>query len=165
MAISLSILAQIIMIVRWRNGIHGLEIHYCFPWAIGSGLLLSAQFIALSVRSPSEQMASATAVYYLSQQIGLIIGTSVSTAGLQRLFGYRLEIRLVDLVPSEKTKVVSVHFPILLTFKGLFKYIQVIAKLLEDFGFISKLSETLQAAVEISFIEAYRFIPSESKLN
>lgn len=41
----------------------------------------------------------------------------------------------------------------------------MIAKLLGDFWFISKLPESLQAAVEISFIEAYRFIPSESKLD
>ncbi|KAJ5762888.1 MFS general substrate transporter [Penicillium manginii] len=109
---------------------------------MGSGMLLSAQFIALSIWSPQEQMASATAVYYLSQQIGLIIGTSVSTAALQRLFGYRLEMNLVDIVAPEKTK--------------------VIAKLLDDFGFISKLSETLRVAVEISFIEAYRLIPALS---
>lgn len=100
------------MIGRWRNGIQGLEIHYCFPWAIGSGLLLSAQFITLSIRSPPEQMASATAVYYLSQQVGLILGTSVSTAGLQRLFRYRLEIKLVDILPLERKKVVSIPFPV-----------------------------------------------------
>lgn len=104
-AILLSFSAQAVMIVRWRNGIQGLEMHYCFPWAMGSGMLLSAQFIALSIWSPQEQMASATAVYYLSQQIGLIIGTSVSTAALQRLFGYRLEMNLVDIVAPEKTKV------------------------------------------------------------
>lgn len=40
----------------------------------------------------------------------------------------------------------------------------MISKLLDDFGFISKLSETLRMAVEISFIEAYRLIPGESKL-
>lgn len=54
------------MIVRWANGIHGVELLYVFPWAVGSGLLLSAQFLALTICSPKEQMASSTAVYYLS---------------------------------------------------------------------------------------------------
>lgn len=82
------------MIVRWANGIHGVELLYVFPWAVGSGLLLSAQFLALTICSPKEQMASSTAVYYLSQQVGMIIGTSVSTAALQQLFRLRLDVDL-----------------------------------------------------------------------
>lgn len=93
------------MIVRWANGVHGVELLYGFPWAVGSGLLLSAQFLALTICSPKEQMASATAVYYLSQQVGMIIGTSVSTAGLQQLFRLRLDVGLGNLALSKKIEV------------------------------------------------------------
>lgn len=93
------------MIVRWANGIHGIEVYYCFPWAMGSGLLLSAQFIALTMCAPKQQMASATAVYYLSQQVGQIIGTSISTAALQRLFRLRLSVGLGGVPLSQRTQV------------------------------------------------------------
>ncbi|KAJ5243419.1 MFS general substrate transporter [Penicillium citrinum] len=142
-AISVSALSQIIMIVRWKDGIHGPEISYCLPWAMGSGMLLSAQFISLTIWSPPEQMAKATAVYYLSQQIGLVFGTSISATALQRLFGHQLGHNLVDIHEPEKTKVIN--------------------HLLGDFGFISNLPEGMQAAVQHSFIEAWRLIPVISR--
>ncbi|OKP11836.1 hypothetical protein PENSUB_2702 [Penicillium subrubescens] len=96
------------MMVRWANGIHGVEVHYCLPWAMGSGMLLSAQFIALTICSPEGQMASATAVYYLSQQVGQIIGTIVSTAALQQLFLHRLDIDLGSISLPKKDQVTIV---------------------------------------------------------
>jgi hypothetical protein len=66
------------MMVRWANGIHGVEVHYCFPWAMGSGMPLSAEFIALTICSPEGQMASATAVYYLSQQVEKLSAPSLA---------------------------------------------------------------------------------------
>lgn len=104
-AISISILSQVAMMVQWANGIHGVEVHYCFPWAMGSGMLLSAQFIALTICSPEGQMASATAAYYLSQQVGQIIGTSVSTAALQQMFHNRLDIDLGSISLPNKDQV------------------------------------------------------------
>lgn len=101
------------MIVRWANGIQGVEVHYCFPWAMGSGMLLSTQFIALTICSPEGQMARATAVYYLSQQVGQIIGTSVSTAALQQLFRRRLDIKLGS-IPLPKKDQVNIVLAILL---------------------------------------------------
>lgn len=52
-------------------------------------------------------MASATAVYYLSQQVGQIIGTSVSTAALQQLFRLRLDIDLGSISLPRKDQVKS----------------------------------------------------------
>lgn len=104
-ALAVSVGSLLLMMLRWANGIQGIEVYYCFPWAIGSGLLLSAQFLALTICSPEGQMASATAVYYLSQQIGQIIGTSVSTVALQRLFRLRLELGLGDVPSDQKVQV------------------------------------------------------------
>jgi hypothetical protein len=104
-AIAGSLGSQLLMILRWANGIQGVEVYYCFPWAMGTGLLLSAQFLALTICSPEEQMASATAVYYLSQQVGLIVGTSVSTAALQQFFRIRLQFGLADIPVSHKDEV------------------------------------------------------------
>ncbi|CEO58558.1 hypothetical protein PMG11_03271 [Penicillium brasilianum] len=139
-AISISILSQFVMIVRWANGIQGLEVHYCFPWATGSGMLLSAQFIALTICAPEGQMASATAVYYLSQQVGQIIGTSVSTAALQQLFRRRLDIDLGSISLPRKD--------------------QLIDDIVKDYGISKNLPLAIQAVVQSSYIEAYRLIPA-----
>jgi hypothetical protein len=50
-------------------------------------------------------MASATAAYYLSQQVGQIIGTSVSTAALQQMFHNRLDIDLDSISLPNKDQV------------------------------------------------------------
>jgi len=97
--------SQVPMIARWANGIQGLEVYYCFPWAVGCGMLFTGQFIALTVSSPKEQMASATAAYYLSQQVGQIIGTSVSAMGLQQLFRIRLDFGLRDIPLPKRIQV------------------------------------------------------------
>lgn len=150
------------MVIRWRDGIQGLEIFYCLPWAMGSGMLLSAQFISLTIWSLPEQMARATAVYYLSQQIGLVFGTSVSAAALQRLFGYQLWLNLVDFQDPKKTKVL--HSSAELCLLILIQSLKIINHLLGDFGFISNLPQSIQAAVQVSFIEAWRLIPGELAL-
>ncbi|KAJ6010862.1 MFS general substrate transporter [Penicillium sp. IBT 35674x] len=130
----------ILMVMRWMNGIKGFEIYYSLPWTVGGGILLSAQFVALAARCP-DQMANATAIFCLVQQVGQIVGTSASTAALQQLFGSRLGVNLSDALP-EKT--------------------QIIQKLLQNYGAITALPEILQRAVQSSYIEAFRLIPALS---
>ncbi|KAJ6096443.1 MFS general substrate transporter [Penicillium sp. IBT 16267x] len=135
--VTISAASLILMVIRWANGIKGFEIYYSFPWTVGGGILLSAQFLALTVRCP-DQMANATAIYCLVQQVGQIVGTSASTSALQRLFGLRLGVNLDDAL-REKT--------------------QIIQKLLQNYGFISSLPEILQKTVQSSYIETFRLIP------
>lgn len=91
--------------IRWKDGIKGAEVHFGFPWAAGNGILLSAQFLALTKWSPADQLASATAIYCLAQQIGQIVGTSGSTAALQQLFRLRLGVNLNGTPLPDKTEV------------------------------------------------------------
>ncbi|RFU25076.1 hypothetical protein B7463_g11259, partial [Scytalidium lignicola] len=132
-----------VMIMRWKDGIKGVEVYYGFPWAVGCGILLSAQFLALTVWSP-EQMANATAIYCLVQQIGQIVGTSGSTAALQQLFRLRLGVNLDDTSSLEKTNIIH--------------------KILQNYGSITDLPETLQRAVQSSYIEAFRLVPALSTI-
>jgi hypothetical protein len=100
----IAVASLILMVIRWNDGIQGVEVYYGFPMSVGCGIFLSAQFLALTVRS-SENIASATAIYCLVQQIGQIVGTSGSTAALRQLFRFRLGANLDGTIPSEKTKV------------------------------------------------------------
>ncbi|KAJ5855584.1 MFS general substrate transporter [Penicillium soppii] len=137
-AIAVTVISQIFMIVRWANGIQGLEVFYCLPWAIGCGLFFSPQFLALTICSPKEQIASATAVYYLSQQVGHVSGTSTSTALLQQIFRFRLDISLDNIPVTQRN--------------------MLIKNILKDYKFSTTLPPALQALVSSSHIEAYRLI-------
>lgn len=102
--IGIAVASLIVMIIRWNDGIQGVEVYYGFPMSVGCGIFLSAQFLALTVRS-AEQFANATAIYCLVQQFSQIVGTSGSTAALHQLFGLRLNANLDGSVLSDKAKV------------------------------------------------------------
>ncbi|KAJ5787325.1 MFS general substrate transporter [Penicillium paradoxum] len=135
-----SVSSLVVMIIRWMNGINGAEVHYGFPWAVGAGILLSAQFLTLTKWSPVDQMANATAIYCLAQQIGQIVGTSGSTAAFKQLFSLRLGVNLSDTPLDKRT--------------------EIIHKILQNYGSIADLPDALQRAVQYSYIEAFRLIPA-----
>ncbi|CAI7592582.1 unnamed protein product [Penicillium manginii] len=137
----IAVASLILMVIRWNDGIQGVEVYYGFPMSVGCGIFLSAQFLALTVRS-SENIASATAIYCLVQQIGQIVGTSGSTAALRQLFRFRLGANLDGTIPSEKTKIIH--------------------EILKNYGSIAKLPEVLQEVVQLSYIEAFRLVPALS---
>ncbi|RAK76332.1 MFS general substrate transporter [Aspergillus fijiensis CBS 313.89] len=139
-ALLITLVSLTLMVLRWLHGIQPLEVLYCFPWGIGGGLFLSAQFIALTIRAPAEQLASAIAVYHLAQQVGQIVGTSVSAAALQRVFRARVAVGLGQVAGKR----------------------ELIEHIVQDYNFTSTLPHGIQLAVQESFIEAYRIIPASA---
>ncbi|CAG7931701.1 unnamed protein product [Penicillium olsonii] len=136
----ITVASLLVMVVRWMDGIQGVEVFYGFPWALGCGMLLSAQFLALTNWSPEDQMANATAIYCLAQQIGQIVGTSGSTAALQQLFRLRLGANLTGTPNSTK----------------------IIQKILQNYWYIEELPHALRRVVQFSYIEAFRLVPALS---
>lgn len=59
-------------------------------------MILSTQFVGLTISAPKAQSVIAVSVYYLSQQIGSMIGVATSAALLRRDFSHRLLQRLRD---------------------------------------------------------------------
>ncbi|PYH43055.1 MFS general substrate transporter [Aspergillus saccharolyticus JOP 1030-1] len=139
-AIGITTLSLTLMVIRWLHGIRPLEVLYCFPWGVGGGILLSAQFIDLTIRAPTEQLASAIAVYHLSQQVGQIVGTSVSAAALQQLFRLRVNAGLGDM-PGKR---------------------ELIDHIVHDYNFTTTLPSTIQTVVQKGYIEAYRLVPASA---
>ena len=66
------------------------------------GLLNSSQFIALGAATGKEHQAKATSLYFLSQQLGLLIGASGSTALLNKTFRDALDDKLGGRTDSEQ---------------------------------------------------------------
>lgn len=76
--------------MRYRDGCYTWELFYLFPSGMSNGILFSTQFIGMSLSAPKERLATSIGIYYLSQQLGFIIGPAASVAIVQRLFATRL---------------------------------------------------------------------------
>ena len=67
---------------------------YIFPASFGIGLLNSSQFVGVSAAVERPQLATTISTFFLSQQMGMMIGASGSGALLQRTFRNALVKRL-----------------------------------------------------------------------
>ena len=73
--------------LRWRGRINVWEsLLYVFSASLGVGMLNSSQFIGLAASIEKPQLATAVSLFYLSQQMGLMIGASGSAALLRTSF-------------------------------------------------------------------------------
>ena len=72
--------------LRWRGRINIWDSLEIFPASLGVGLLNSSQFIGLSAAVDKAHMATTISIFFLSQQIGMMIGASGSAALLRQGF-------------------------------------------------------------------------------
>lgn len=106
-AAAISITSLIVILLRWHGRINVWESLYIFPVSLGVGLLNSSQFIGLSAAVEKSQLATTITVFFLSQQIGLMIGASASSALLRSAFRNALEKALRDRNDSSSVSVLS----------------------------------------------------------
>lgn len=77
---------------------------YILPAAMGIGLLNSSQFIGLSAAVQKAQLASTISTFFLSQQIGMMIGAGGSAALLRTVFRASL-VKMLDMNHAGSAKV------------------------------------------------------------
>ncbi|KAL9127025.1 MAG: hypothetical protein Q9217_004014 [Psora testacea] len=82
--------------LRWRGHISVWESLEILPASLGVGLLNSSQFIGLSAAVEKSHLATAISIFFLSQQIGMMIGASASAALLRYGFRDALIQKLTD---------------------------------------------------------------------
>ncbi|KAL8873070.1 MAG: hypothetical protein Q9174_001408 [Haloplaca sp. 1 TL-2023] len=85
-ASSLCTASFILILLRWHGRISIWESLEPFPAALGVGLLNSTQFVGVSAAVERPLLAKAISVFFLSQQIGMIVGAGGSSALLRRVF-------------------------------------------------------------------------------
>lgn len=82
--------------LRWRGRISIWESLEILPASLGVGLLNSSQFIGLSAAVEKSHLATAISIFFLSQQIGMMVGASTSAALLRHGFRDALVQKLTD---------------------------------------------------------------------
>ena len=73
----------ILLIVFWKGNTNIWESLYITPSGFGTGLLFTSTFVGLAAAVDGSQMATATAVYFLSGNIGAIVGASFAATALE----------------------------------------------------------------------------------
>lgn len=75
--------SYILMIVFWKGNTNLWESLYITPSGFGSGLLFTSAFVGLAAAVDGSQTATATAVFFLSSNIGAIVGASFAGTALE----------------------------------------------------------------------------------
>lgn len=100
MSIFLIILAYFLIFLTWRDGCTW-QSTFLLQVGFAQGVLFSGFFIGMSQSSSKEHLSTCIATYYLSQQLGTIIGPTCGLALIQWLFRGNLVNRLGD-IPHKK---------------------------------------------------------------
>ena len=81
--------------LRWRGRINVWESLELFPASLGLGMLSSSQFVGLSASVDKDQQANTTSLFFLGQQIGMMIAASgsatLSREGFRRSLARKLD--------------------------------------------------------------------------
>ncbi|ROW07674.1 hypothetical protein VMCG_03348 [Cytospora schulzeri] len=86
-----------LLLLRWHGKTNWLETLYIFPGGFGTGVALSAVFIAVQASVQKAHLAPAVSSLYLSQGFGCVVGLAAVSAAFQAGLRGTLEARLVQL--------------------------------------------------------------------
>ncbi|KAL2003284.1 hypothetical protein VTN02DRAFT_4405 [Thermoascus thermophilus] len=136
-ALLIYLLSYLVIFLRWRTGAGPWEALYAFPSGVMLGIILSGQFIGMSQSAPKDRVATAVGAYSLSQQLGVMLGTTAASAILQGVFGRTLVERLGGL--PDKSEIIN--------------------HILNDARFAFTLPPAVQGIVRTSFLYGFQFVP------
>ncbi|KAE8376791.1 major facilitator superfamily domain-containing protein [Aspergillus bertholletiae] len=150
-----TVITYLLIFIRWRTGSNLWELVYLLPNGMAIGILLTTQFIGMSLSAPNEDLPTCIATYYLAQQLGNIIGPAVNVAVVQRIFVGQLEKFLNGW--NER----KVYSPTYMTLYDLDanRSDQLIGQILNDDTFAQSLSPVVQKFVRWSYLNAFQLVP------
>ncbi|KFY69360.1 hypothetical protein V496_00295 [Pseudogymnoascus sp. VKM F-4515 (FW-2607)] len=131
---------SVAILLRWPHNI-GVweEIFTTLPFGLFGGIALSAQFIGLYQCSSKQYMATAISMYYMSQQIGVALGISISSGLLKNQFHSTLQ-KIMTEVPGYTKE-------------------QIIRKILDDSSVVALLPEGIQTLVRQGYLHSFWVVP------
>jgi hypothetical protein len=99
-----SLIAYLLMALEWRHKINIWESMYSIGAGFGLGMGLNGQFVGLTACAPAEQQGTAVGVYYLSQQVGVILSVGSYATVFETLFENVLRGEIPDVPSKEEVK-------------------------------------------------------------
>ncbi|RDL36129.1 Uncharacterized protein BP5553_06741 [Venustampulla echinocandica] len=136
------------------------EILTTFPFGLFGGIVLSAQFIGLYNCSPNQYMATAISMYYMSQQIGIALGISISSGLLKHQFKVTLQNAMVN-VPgyTEVSPIRHLARKEKKRKKSNLYNQQIIKRILDDSSVVALFPEEIQSLIRQSYLNSFWVVP------
>ncbi|PKY01911.1 MFS transporter, partial [Aspergillus campestris IBT 28561] len=134
-----SVIFYLGVFILWRDGCPLWETSIMFPIGISMGLVFSSQFISMTCSSPKSRLAVCIGTYFVSQQLGILLGPAIGLALVQALFGASLGRDL----PGSGDQAV------------------LISNILDDVKYARSLPRALQEIVRSSYLFGFQFLPCE----
>ncbi|KUI57106.1 Vacuolar membrane amino acid uptake transporter fnx2 [Cytospora mali] len=97
LATLMSATSYILLLLRWHGKTNWIESLYIFPGGFGTGVALSAVFIAVQASVDKARLAPAVSTLYLCQGFGAIVGLAAVSAAFQAGLRSTLQSRLVEM--------------------------------------------------------------------
>lgn len=142
LCLSLASLSYLLIAIRWPQGPRRWELLYTFGSGMGIGGLFATSFMGLSASIPKDMSATAITVYYMSQQLGMILGVTLAAAACRRTFEAQL-FRHLGAYPEA---------------------FQSIRQILDDYRFVYSFPESVQSLVRSSFLASFTNVPGEHQM-
>ncbi|OAF54976.1 hypothetical protein VC83_08519 [Pseudogymnoascus destructans] len=131
---------SVAILIRWPHTIGVWEgIMTTFPFGLFGGIALSAQFIGLYQCSSKQYMATAISMYYMSQQIGVALGISISSGLLKHQFHVTLQKIMTEIPGYTKD--------------------QIIQRILDDSSVVALLPEAIQSLIRQGYLASFWVVP------
>ncbi|KAI2890084.1 hypothetical protein CBS63078_1463 [Aspergillus niger] len=132
---AISIVASTLLFFSWHFDRPVWETLLVIPMSTPIGIIISGEFIGMTGRAPQEDMASCVGAYYLSQQLGVILGGSIAPLLVRMGFMRDIAGKFGQRTP------------------------EIARQVLSDARYVDTLPEGMQAVVRSSLQYGYQFIP------
>lgn len=77
-SLGVALFSMILLTCRWPLGPERWELLYLVGAAAGMAGVISSTFVSLSAITPQEHSPAVVTIYYLAQQIGMIVGVTAA---------------------------------------------------------------------------------------
>ncbi|GAT20398.1 MFS transporter [Aspergillus luchuensis] len=132
---AISIVASTLLFFSWHFDRPVWETLLVIPMSTPIGIIISGEFIGMTGRAPAEDMASCVGAYYLSQQLGVILGGSIAPLLVRMGFMQDIAGKFGQRTP------------------------EIARQVLSDARYVDTLPEGMQAVIRSSLQYGYQFIP------
>ncbi|PWY77266.1 MFS transporter [Aspergillus sclerotioniger CBS 115572] len=130
-----SIISSTLLFFSWHFDRPVWESLLVIPMSTPIGIIISGEFIGMTTRAPQEDLAACVGAYYLSQQLGIILGASIAPLLVRTGFMHDMAGRF-----GGETQ-------------------EIVRHILSDSKYIDTLPAGMQEVVRSSLQYGYQFIP------
>lgn len=170
MVIAATVIASasyVLLIVFWKGNTNIWESLYITPGGFGSGLLFASAFVGLTASVDGSQVATATAVFFLSSNIGAIVGASLAGTALETSLRSQLTKTLQGIPDGGQVCLSIPHIFEIRTgnktkvWETDYFHWQILKKALSDLEYVKSLTGPIRNRIVGAYVQGFEYSHGE----